>query len=221
MFFSGSTLTVALPGQLAGGTLQQLPVGMNLAATPTFIDDDTMLLAVKASRSFFENTSGGTFGQAVQTSRNTVTANVMVKLGQTIVLSGLNERETQLISSETPGLGKVPGVQYLFKKNLDEDFRTELIILLTPRAVNAEPDGLPRQTAEPTLSPGDQAALDDFKRRAASMFKPIPNIEAIKYHIRTNQLYGILTGGRLQDDLWVGSSQRFTLVNELRSLLYY
>lgn len=47
-FFSGSNITIALAGQY-GGTVQEKPVGVSLSVTPTFLDDDSMLLTVKAT----------------------------------------------------------------------------------------------------------------------------------------------------------------------------
>ena len=215
-FFSGSTLTVGLPGQISGGSLGQIPVGTSLSVTPTFVDNDTMLLSTKASRSFFEGAGGGSFGQQVQTSRNTVTSNVIVDFGQTVVLSGLSERETQTALSETPGLGKTPLLQYFFKHSSDQDFRTQLIILLTPRR---HADG--QDDTNDKISDNSAEELKLLRAKANSAFSPIPNLEAIKYHLRTNRMYRIISGGTLEDDMWTGSSERFTLVNELRELLFF
>lgn len=219
-FFSGSNVTIALQGQLGGGNLSSLPVGINLSATPTFISDDDLLLSVKTTRTFFEAPSGGTFAQSIQTSRNTVTANVMMHMGQTLVLSGLSERETQATEDEVPVLGKIPLLQYLTKNANDFDYRTYLIILITPRAVQAPAhDGdLPTDR----LADDDRKRLDEFRRRfVPSELKPLNNMEVIRYHMRTNQMYRVLAGGTLNDEAWAGSSERFKFLNQIVAGLYF
>lgn len=221
VFFSGSTVTVALQGQLGGGSFGQLPVGVNLSATPTFIDDDTLLITVKATRSFFETVSGGSFSEALQTSRNSVTANAIMKMGQTLVLSGLSDRETQDVSSHVPVLGQVPGLKYLFNNSSDDDFRTYILVLLTPRRAGIETSPGEATLAADSLAEQDKAQLDFFRKHAANDFQPVKNIDAIKYHLRTNQLYKVIAGGNIDSEMWPGSSERFQFMNELEQLLYF
>ncbi|HEY4646572.1 MAG TPA: hypothetical protein VIH25_09870, partial [Steroidobacteraceae bacterium] len=85
-FFSGRNVTMGIAG--TGGsasTITDKPVGISLSVTPTFIDSETMLLAVKAQRSFIEAVDASiTFTSAIQASRNAVSANVLLKMGQTL-----------------------------------------------------------------------------------------------------------------------------------------
>ena len=103
-FFSGSTISVALGVGVGGtGSVIDKPVGVSLSVTPTFVNKNTMLLAVKATRSYIEpGNNNSTFAQVMQTSRNTVTADVLIDYGQTLVLNGLSERELDDSSSGVP-----------------------------------------------------------------------------------------------------------------------
>lgn len=133
MFFSGTSLTIAISGQLSGGDLEEKHIGISLSVTPTFIDDDTLLLAVKAARSDLEDSSPGTFVQTLHTTRSSVTTNVLMHMDQTLVLSGLVEKTSLAGQSKTPLLGDVPGLQYLFNSAKTEETQKSILIVLTPR----------------------------------------------------------------------------------------
>lgn len=131
-FFSGSVVTVALTGQYSG-SLQDKNIGIGLSATPTFIDDETMLLAVKTTRSFFQPIQLSGLGASMTTSKNTVTANVRIKFGETMVLSGLREREAYSVESGVPVLKRIPIVKYLFSRSGEDEYTKHVLILITPR----------------------------------------------------------------------------------------
>lgn len=131
-FFSGSVVTVALTGQYSS-SLQDKNIGIGLSATPTFIDDETMLLAVKTTRSFVQPIQLSGFGASMTTSKNAVTANVRIKFGETMVLSGLREREAYSVESGVPVLKRIPIVKYLFSRYWEDEYTKHVLILITPR----------------------------------------------------------------------------------------
>ena len=131
-FFSGSKISVPVSGQW-NSSLQTIDIGISLSVTPTFIDDETMLLAVKTGRSFVEPTQAGNFTQSVSTSSNTVTASALLRFGETMVLSGLRERQVSSTASGVPVLNQVPIIQYLFNRKVENDYSKHILVLLTPR----------------------------------------------------------------------------------------
>lgn len=110
-FFSGQAVVAGLPGGTYGGSsFIEIPAGVELVVVPAFIDPDTILLSVRASRSTFEpqgQTQIG-FTNQVLTARNTVTASVLMKLGETLILSGNTERETDRQANQVPLLAELP-----------------------------------------------------------------------------------------------------------------
>ncbi|EGM77400.1 type II secretory pathway, component PulD [Rheinheimera sp. A13L] len=136
-FFSGSNIAVGLAGSDGGSSsFNQINVGVSLSVTPTFIDDEHMLLNVKAARTFFEPITGSsTFSQSVQTSRNTVSAASSVKVNETLILSGLVESEVISGSSGVPLIKDIPGVKNLFSRNTQQSYKKSVLILITPRRV--------------------------------------------------------------------------------------
>ncbi|MBE3123818.1 MAG: type II and III secretion system protein, partial [Planctomycetes bacterium] len=70
-------------------------------------------------------------------SKSTVeaTCNVMVKDGHTIVIGGLFQETADITRSQVPGLGNIPLLGWLFRRNGDTTTRSEIIILLTPHII--------------------------------------------------------------------------------------
>ena len=136
-FFSGSKISIGLAGGVGGSsTLNEVNVGLSLSVTPTFIDENQLLLNVKATHTFFEPVTGtATFSQSLQTSRNMVAAATKIRVNETLVLSGLTERELTSGADGVPILKDIPGLQYLFSKNTMQNFNKTVLILITPRRI--------------------------------------------------------------------------------------
>ncbi len=65
----------------------------------------------------------------------TVTTQVLVDNGDTIVLGGIFQQETRTTTTKVPFLGDLPFLGYLFKTTSKTDNKTELLIFVTPRIV--------------------------------------------------------------------------------------
>ena len=65
-----------------------------------------------------------------------ISSTVAVDSGDTIILGGLIQENRDLSESGVPGLHKVPVLGALFGNKADNQDRTELIVLITPRAVS-------------------------------------------------------------------------------------
>ena len=76
-----------------------------------------------------------------------VTTSVSVWDGQTVVLGGLMREDVQKVEDRTPFIGDLPLVGRLFRTNVDQHIKRNLIIFVTARLVN--PAGQPvNQTEE-------------------------------------------------------------------------
>jgi type IV pilus assembly protein PilQ len=70
---------------------------------------------------------------------NTQSANtsVLVNDGQTTVIGGIYLSSEQYQTDRTPGLGRIPLLNWLFKRDSSIDSSTELLIFITPRITKA------------------------------------------------------------------------------------
>ena len=214
-FFSGSNITIALPGNLGGGSAIDKPVGVSLSVTPTFITDDSMLLAVKATRSFFEvGTNNATFQQAVQTSRNAVLANVIIKFGQTLILSGLSDRESTRTTNGVPVLKDIPILQYGFKRETEREYNKSVIFLLTPR----KPMSLNELEIMSGAEQTPQKVTELLKRDGSSI---TPNLQVILKQLERNIYFQEFRTNDITTQNWRNDTFIVRIFKDLLDSLYF
>ena len=131
VFFSGGNYSISVKGTNSS-VLVDKQTGVALSITPTFVDEDHVMINVRASRSFKEESPDKDNIPLVLT-RNTVNAAALIRFGQTFVLNGLVEREKDQTQNFTPLLGDIPILQYLFKKQVTIDFNRQILTLITVR----------------------------------------------------------------------------------------
>lgn len=211
-FFSGTNITIAVSGTFSDGDLEEKPVGVSLSVTPTFIDDNNLLLAVKASRSGVEEGTPGTFNQALQTNRSFVRTNVLMRLGQTLVLSGLTEKESLAGRSRTPLLGDTPLLQYLFSNGVTEEKQKAILIVLTPRPVE-EQGGF--------ASTDDVGNLpEELRKRLLQGLTLPPATRLAMQALASNRFIAQFRSGDIPIDNWQTSESTDRLLGKW-SFLYY
>lgn len=212
-FFSGANITVAISGQYSAN-LEEKPVGVSLSVTPTFVDDDTVLLAVKVSRSFFETSqTGASFQQQVQTSKNSVTASVLARFDQTVVISGLNERQFITDDNGVPLLRDIPAVQYLFARQTERSFNHNILILLTPRRPSGKGGGDAGQQTDD--------ATDALRQRLDGL-RITPNLAITLDEMENNRLFkAAFRSNDLAGDNWARMGVLQRTIREVIDFLYF
>lgn len=114
-------------------TAQTITEGIVLDVTPYIGDDDAIIMNIRPSIServgLATNPQGGAVPILAVRAADTV---VRVKDGYTIVIGGLMQNRSSRNTRGVPGLQDVPVVGHLFRQRVDEDRKTELVILLTP-----------------------------------------------------------------------------------------
>ena len=140
-FYSGSVITAGLNGGgVSGAQITNIPTGVSLSVTPTFVDEESMMLAVKVSRSYVVSATQGLggFNATVSQEQHAVTANVKIKYGETLILDGLSSRSTNNSSDGVPVLQDIPIIQYLFSQKGQQLYSENVLVLVTPRKVQTE-----------------------------------------------------------------------------------
>ncbi len=221
-FFAGTNAsTVPQASALGGSTRVDHPTGVSLSVTPTFIDDDSMLLSVKAGRSFFQDPENVDLSGTVMSTRNMATANVRIRFNETLVLSGLNEREIQENESGVPGLKDVPLLQYLFKAESTLNFSQTLLVLLTPRRPDSTGSGAQAPTVERASSD-----IEELRNQARTGWNLTPNLTVTMAQLERRMLdgtglYRAFRSGDLNAQLWDRPRGVDNILAEIVSFLYY
>jgi general secretion pathway protein D len=94
-----------------------------------------------------------------------VTTSVSVWDGQTVVLGGLMREDVQKVEDRTPFIGDLPLVGRLFRTNVDQHIKRNLIIFVTARLVN--PAGQPvnqTEEQEETVEPPVLQEIPAYKK---------------------------------------------------------
>ncbi|MBX9635756.1 MAG: type II and III secretion system protein, partial [Magnetospirillum sp.] len=210
-FFSGVELDAAAVAnsQVGGQSINiQKEIGVKLLVIPSFLTDGRLKLHVFAQRTFLQSPSTNVnFQYQIQTSKDKVTANVVMRYGETLILGGLSQKEDEVNRDGVPGLQDVPGLQYLFSRQTTRNFQSSVLILMTPRPPQYvyQPEGA-RQEYEKSLTP-DESSLENLRSRYSDWFRPYPNWAAIFRHLQANNLYREFRTGDVELETW--SDMRF------------
>lgn len=185
-FFSGVEVSAAATSGGAGDSVSiEKEIGVKLAVTPEFLPNGMLLLRVRAERTFLtQPDSSVVFEFRLDTSKTTVNADVAMRFGQTLILSGLSERETETDKNATPGLGRVPVAKYLFSEKRRRDFRKSVLILLTPRRAQF----LDKNRRGYSQSYKD-SRMGELEQRYRDWFRPPSHTSEIMRELRENTLY--------------------------------
>lgn len=224
-FFSGRNITLGIAGQAGGSsTFTDKPVGVSLSVTPTFVDEETMLVSARAARSFVEQVdSNVSFGQTMQTTRNSVSANVVLKFGQTLILSGLAEQEVQRASDGVPVLQDIPLLQYLFGTKTTQNFTRSVLVLITPRKPVTEREQLASELAArtPREDGNREALMRKLESQARQSQGLAPSLDLAYRHALESKLFLQFRAGDMKADDWTTPSRLDNLLHQLGTMIYF
>ena len=195
-FYSGSVITAGLNGGgVSGAQVTNIPTGVSLSVTPTFVDEDSMMLAVKVSRSFVSGTQAqGGFNAGISTEQHAVTSNVKVKYGETLILDGLTLRQTTSGQNGVPVLMDIPIIQYLFNNAQKSLYSENVLVLVTPRRLVTGDDETKRSSSNPDssnvkLSPKEQSVYSAMKIYKDMVSNLDPNLDQTLNALDTDSAY--------------------------------
>ncbi len=100
---------------------------LELNVTPQITPDGDVIMELLIKKDA-ANTSGGIDKREVETI-------IRVRDGETIVLGGVYEGDSQKDVYKVPFLADIPGIGFLFKKNIESERKRELLIFVTPKII--------------------------------------------------------------------------------------
>jgi type II secretory pathway component GspD/PulD (secretin) len=205
------------------GAVQSVPVGVKLEVTPKFFTAHEVELKVTAARAFIEGRSSDAgFNNFTQTTKNLVTANVTMKFGDTLVLSGLSEKETENLRDGVPLLQDLPGIQYLFSSENTLNYTKSIVVLLTPRKPRyTYEDGTEKiDLANPADSNVDQTHLHELKK-GTLWHKPAANLDAVFWHLKNGKFFKEFRSGDVRLEKWNYPHRLQRMTERAVQFLYY
>ena len=217
IFFSGATYSIIVGG-INSGTLVDKPVGVALSVTPTFLDDDKILLSIRASRSFIEEQ--GNEKVALKQTRNAVNASALVSYGQTFVLNGLVERELDVTENGVPLLQDIPILQYFFKRSVTMDYSRQILTLVTVRKLVDSDDSIAKAKNKGGLMSSHK--MSDQVQEYLDLQNNKPVLDEVLAGLRAdNGLYTKLRQRDLIQESYGSKSIIKRLIEDIKDLAYF
>ncbi|WP_409277435.1 type IV pilus secretin PilQ [Pseudomonas defluvii] len=107
---------------------------LSLEVTPQIMADNRVVMAVKVTKD--EPDYLNAQAQVPPIRKNEVNAKVQVGDGETIVIGGVYSTVQSKVVDKVPFLGDVPYVGRLFKRDVVQEKKSELLVFLTPRIMS-------------------------------------------------------------------------------------
>ena len=216
-FMAGGEIVFKVSG-VNSGRIQPYPYGIQLAVTPTILRTrdaegrTQVLLDIDASRLTvldLATVAAKTSSDDVSFDKVQVRSKALLPMGETLILSGLYQREHRNIHSGVPFLRKIPIIKYFFSNKSEIDEVLSTIIFVTPR----EPGVLTEHSLDNlnkfierrkeyvhARELGGQA-LNDFKTKYSDWYKPQKNRYASHFFlVDKNSIYRELRGEDLRTE---------------------
>ena len=203
-FFSGTSLTAAVVSSGVGGGSVTIDksYGVRLGVTTEIIQGNQVRMKVDASRTFLQPPSNDIdFTYKIQISEIQASANVVLRLGDTLILGGLSETETDNLRDGVPVLQDIPGIQYLFSNQQIRKYNRSVLMLITPRPASYTwLSDASREAVDPNnpFSP----SINVLRARYVDWFEPFPNLSSVFNSVNATNLYREFRTGDVTLEKW-------------------
>ncbi|MEK9684844.1 MAG: LysM peptidoglycan-binding domain-containing protein [Rhodospirillaceae bacterium] len=251
-FFSGENIKASSVSTTAqqGATEVAQDIGVSLRVTPQTVRDDMVKLKLQVERTFLQTPSSSvTFNFQLRTTKTKVNATVDLRKGDTLILSGLSEKQTEDIRDGVPFLQEIPGIQYLFSSKKTRDYNKSVILLITPRFPEYTYRKLTKirtKTPEPEEKSNEETSeqdkqadnrtgetdsepekvikspeINELQARYTDWFKPYPNWASAFKHLQGNKLYREFRTGDVSLEKWEAQTSHTARLKKALEFLYY
>ncbi|MBS0272270.1 MAG: hypothetical protein JSR85_06450 [Proteobacteria bacterium] len=216
VFFAGQELVNGFTGQY-GGTLVKYPVGTTLEITPESLQGDIVSLTIGVEGSLLTSPNPN-LTQTVQVAKTRVDTFVKLRLGETLMLGGIYERQEVSSKNGFPGLQDVPVLQYFFSNESTLSSRSSIVIMLTPRS----PDAVKAAVERAMTRGANTEHLNELQGRNPDWFGTHPNLVSVFRYLSLNPvIYYEFRSGDILPPSWGWEPSLNTKLQQLASFLYF
>ena len=197
-------------------------MGIELVVTPTAYDPetDTVTLDIRMYGSLQnqENPPADVTKSFAQFSVSRVYTTVNMKMGETIMLGGIQTRTDQQDKTGFPGLQDIPRVQYLFSNESTSSERKVVSFLITPRMAADAKKLTQIHLAKDNAK--DRPILSELELRNKDWFvAPMPNW--VMHYRMMDGLYRDFRTGDVPTIDWDQTDSLEEQLESLRTFFYY
>lgn len=153
-FLSGGEIPVPIAQGLGTTSIEYKPFGIGLTVSPTVLSNQRIVLKVAPEASDLDYTNAVTLSGVAVPALTTRRADTTIELGdgESFVIGGLVSRTTTSNVDKVPGLGDIPVLGTVFKRQDLLQNERELVIMVTPHLVKPFAQGTQLDKALPGQS---------------------------------------------------------------------
>jgi tetratricopeptide (TPR) repeat protein len=219
-FFSGTNLSAGVVSTSTQGGTTIVPLdkrfGVKLAVTPAFLSNGKVQLKVEAQRTSLNATAENPrAAYQIEIAETTANANVVMNMGDTLVLSGLSEKSSSNTRDGVPVLQDVPFLQYFFSNKKTNDYQRSVLILITPR--------VPVYTS--TIDQNPNAGVSDSMKALREKFgftgSTPANVEVVLHQLKNNDFFREFRQGDVTLERWDRMHSTGDRLLQALGFLYY
>lgn len=104
---------------------------LELTVTPQITPDGSVIMDLEIKK----DEPGAIINGQTSINKREIKTQALVKNGETVVLGGVFEKVSRNSVDKVPFLGDIPAVGRLFRRNINQDSKLELLIFVTPQVV--------------------------------------------------------------------------------------
>lgn len=223
-FFSGSDLTYGYGNENAVG-FKDKQVGVFLEVTPFVLPDGRVNIKLDLKRDFFTpiDTAVQNARNGVQTSSTRLASDVIMRVGDTLILGGLSDKVSTYRKEGTSVLQDIPILGFLFSQITENSTYTSVIILVTPRlpqyTYKAFKEKAPSKDHPEDAEMTDRSAAE-LKARYVDWFKPYNNLGSVFHQLQRNELYKEFRTGDVNLEDWDSPDQVLPEIEDSLDFVY-
>src|SRR5205085_1258253 len=98
---------------------------------------NTVVMAITLENGFPDFSHNVNGNPSIVTQR--AVTNVLVPDTSTVVIGGIKQGKESTLNDQTPGIGNIPLLGWLFRRNENASTQSELLIFITPRILRSQP----------------------------------------------------------------------------------
>ncbi|WP_230971208.1 secretin N-terminal domain-containing protein [Nitrogeniibacter aestuarii] len=149
--------TTATANVGVSASVSYLDVGLKLDVQPTVLLDDEVEIKIQLEVSnIVSEVTGPSDSLAYQLGTRTTGTVLRLHDGETQILAGLLQDEDRSVEEGLPGIADVPVLGRLFSTKRDNNARTEIVLLITPRVIR---NVIPPSVARALLPSGTETNI--------------------------------------------------------------
>ena len=144
-------------------TIQRQKVGTRLKITPQINEGNGVKLTIEQETSSLAGSAGAV---DLVTNTRTITTSVFVNDGDVLVLGGLLDDHMTSTDQHVPGIGRIPGLGWLFRAHKSEHDKSNLMVFIRPTIL--------RDAADARFTTGEKYSyIQEIQRQMAAKSVPL------------------------------------------------